>query len=131
MALVDRGGDETFSDKSTRLEVCKSDGPDAQLLGVTLGFEINDHMRLFVTHMQTLSEEKNNLSLEASLTKVTLSGPGMTCWRRCGSSAIDKTTGAGPRPVTGPAAWPPRAFRLSEAEWSALRAIRIEARVFF
>lgn len=67
------GGEETVTDKSTGLEVGSSDGPEAQLLGATLGFEINDHMRLFLTHMQTVSEDKDNVSLQASLTKITFS----------------------------------------------------------
>lgn len=67
------GGEETIIDKSTGQTVRTTGGVDARLLGVTLGFEVNDHMRLFLTHMQTTSEANDNYSLEGSLTKITLS----------------------------------------------------------
>lgn len=67
------GGEETFTDKATGAVVRESGGLAAHLLGATLGFGINDHMRLFVTHMQTLAEGDDGIELEASLTKITLS----------------------------------------------------------
>ena len=66
------GGEETFIDGATGLER-DGRGLEAQMLGATLGFEVNDHLRLFLTHMQTVSEEEEGSSLEGSLTKVTLS----------------------------------------------------------
>lgn len=67
------GGDETWIDEASGQTIRQTGGLDAQLIGATLGFEVNDHMRLFLTHMQTISEEKDSLTLEGSLTKVTLS----------------------------------------------------------
>lgn len=66
------GGEETWIDPSSGGVVRQTSGLDAQMVGATLGFEINDHMRLFLTHMQTLAEEKDKVSLEGSLTKMTL-----------------------------------------------------------
>ncbi len=67
------GGEETWTDKATGMTSRTTQGLDAQLLGATLGFEINDHLRLFLTHMQTVSEDGDRVSLEGSLTKVTFS----------------------------------------------------------
>lgn len=66
------GGEETFMDTDSGSAVRTTTGLDTDLLGATLGFEINDHMNLFVTHMQTLSESKADVTLEGSLTKITL-----------------------------------------------------------
>jgi hypothetical protein len=67
------GGEETLLDGDTGSVLRESQGLETQMLGATLGFEVNDHLRLFLTHMQTFSEEEDGLSLEGSLTKVTLS----------------------------------------------------------
>ena len=67
------GGEETFVDRASGLVVRESRGIDSDLLGITLGFEVNDNMRLFLTHMQTLSEQSGNLALEGSLTKLSVS----------------------------------------------------------
>lgn len=67
------GGEETRSLAGSGVKLGTTPGIDAQLLGVTMGFEVNDHMNLFVTHMQTISEDGDRLQLEGSVTKVTLS----------------------------------------------------------
>lgn len=67
------GGDEQFISKSTGLSVRETDGLDANLLGITLGFEIEDNLHLFLTHIQTVAEDDDGLSLEASITKISLS----------------------------------------------------------
>lgn len=67
------GGDETATDIATGMVSGQTSGIDASLVGATVGFEINDNLRLFVTHMQTASEDSQGLSLEGSLTKITLS----------------------------------------------------------
>ena len=67
------GGEETFIDLASGSQVRGTSGVDADLLGITLGFEVNDNLRLFLTHMQTLSEDNSALSLEGSLTKISFS----------------------------------------------------------
>lgn len=67
------GGEETFFDLTSGATVRETNGVDSDLLGVTLGFEVNDNLRIFVTHMQTLSEDSTPLSLEGSLTKISFS----------------------------------------------------------
>lgn len=64
------GGEETFRDLGNGATVRETDGLDAELLGVTLGFEVNDNLRLFLTHMQTMSEGGGAFELEGSLTKL-------------------------------------------------------------
>ncbi len=67
------GGEEARKDPATGAVLDETAGVDAKLLGATLGFEVNDHLNLFVTHMQTVSEDSNSLNLSGSLTKVLLS----------------------------------------------------------
>lgn len=67
------GGEETFVDLASGMTVRQTAGVDADLIGATLGFEVNDNLRLFLTHMQTLSESGSPLSLEGSLTKLSFS----------------------------------------------------------
>ncbi|MEZ5996747.1 MAG: transporter [Hyphomonadaceae bacterium] len=66
------GGEETLFNSAGSF-VSETDGVDAQLLGVTLGFQINDNMSLQLTHMQTLDEGDTGFSLEGSVTKVRVS----------------------------------------------------------
>lgn len=66
------GGEERLSSANGTI-VRETDGIDAGLMGVTLGFEVNDNLRLFLTHMQTISEGNDAFELEGSLTKLTLS----------------------------------------------------------
>ena len=67
------GGEETFVDLTSGMTVRQTSGVDAELIGATLGFEVNDNLRLFLTHMQTLSEGGSSISLEGSLTKISFS----------------------------------------------------------
>lgn len=67
------GGEETFIDKASGSIERESNGIDTDLLGATLGFGVNDNLRLFLTHMQTLSEDNGTFSLEGSLTKISFS----------------------------------------------------------
>lgn len=67
------GGEETFVDLTSGMTVRQTSGVDADLLGVTLGFEVNDNLRIFLTHMQTMSEGGSSISLEGSLTKISFS----------------------------------------------------------
>lgn len=67
------GADESFFDLESGARVRDSNGVDAQILGVTLGYEVNDNLRLFLTHSQTIAERDSSFTLEGSLTKVTVS----------------------------------------------------------
>ena len=64
------GGEESFFDSSTGLQTRESNGLDADLLGVTLQFDVNSNFKLFLTHMQTLDESNGAFSLEGSVTKI-------------------------------------------------------------
>ncbi len=64
------GGEESFIDPSTGIELRETGGIDADLLGVTLQFDVNPNLKLFLTHMQTLSEDTGSFSLEGSVTKI-------------------------------------------------------------
>ena len=63
------GGEETTLDASSGVELGESEGIDAKLIGATFGFEVNDHLNVFISHMQTIDEEADGVSLEGSLTK--------------------------------------------------------------
>ncbi|MGE0742922.1 MAG: transporter [Hyphomonadaceae bacterium] len=65
------GAEQTFYD-STGALLNETDGIDAQLIGATLGFQVNDNMSLHVTHMQALDESDGGVSLEGSVTKIRL-----------------------------------------------------------
>ncbi|MDJ0655717.1 MAG: transporter [Xanthomonadales bacterium] len=67
------GGEETYTDLATGSFVRESGGISSDLLGVTLQYNINDNMRLFMTHMQALDSDSDSLSLDGSITKITLS----------------------------------------------------------
>ena len=67
------GGEEAYTDLATGALVRETNGVDSDLLGVTLGFQVNDNLRLFLTHMQTLSEDNGSVSLEGSLTRISFS----------------------------------------------------------
>ena len=64
------GGEETFKDIDSGATVRESSGLDAEILGVTLGFQVNDNLNLFLSHAQTLSEDSGSFSLEGSITKI-------------------------------------------------------------
>lgn len=67
------GGEERRTDLTSGALVRESGGIDSDLLGVTLQFSVNDNLRLFVTHMQTLDDSDSSLSLEGSITKISFS----------------------------------------------------------
>lgn len=68
-----RLGKATYTDNQSGVVARTSDAVDSHLLGATAGFEVNDNLRLFVTHMQTLSEDISGVDLRGALLKVTLS----------------------------------------------------------
>lgn len=67
------GGEEHFIEPNSGVEFRETGGVDADLLGVTLQFEVNPNLRLFLTHTQTLSEDDGSFSLEGSVTKISFS----------------------------------------------------------
>lgn len=67
------GGSSDFISKETGDVLKTQDGQNAHLLGATLGYKVNDHMSLFLTHNQTFSSGNDDVSLEGTVTKVTLS----------------------------------------------------------
>lgn len=67
------GGEETLIDLDSGTTLRETNGLDTDLLGVTLGYDVNENLRISLTHMQTLSEDSGSFSLEGSLTKITLS----------------------------------------------------------
>lgn len=48
-------------------------GQQAHLIGATLGYKVNDKLNLFLTHNQTFSSGNDDVSLEGTVTKITLS----------------------------------------------------------
>jgi len=66
------GGDQTFTDVTTSMVVRQTDGLGAQTLGATLSYELNDSMRLYLTHLQTINSSADPFDLEGSVTKVSL-----------------------------------------------------------
>ncbi|MEZ4588475.1 MAG: transporter [Gemmatimonadales bacterium] len=68
-----RLGQATYTDNTTGMVSRSSNAVGTHLVGVTAGFEINDNMRLFVTHQQTASSDVSNVDLQGELLKVTLS----------------------------------------------------------
>ena len=68
-----RGGSTDYVSKETGSVVKQQAGQKANLLGATLGFNINDNLNLFLTHQQTFSSGNDAVSLEGTLSKITLS----------------------------------------------------------
>ena len=67
------GGEAQYTDIATGAPVRDSAGLDSDLLGVTLQFTVNDNLRFYVTHMQSLDGDDTGMSLDGSLTKLTFS----------------------------------------------------------
>ncbi len=68
-----RGGEETLTDKATSTPAGTTSGIDAQLLGFTVGYQINDSMRLSLGHSHTFGSDSGAGELDGSLTMLTLS----------------------------------------------------------
>ena len=67
------GGSTEFISKETGMLVKEQAAQNAHLIGATVGFNINDRLNLFLTHNQTFSSGNNNVSLDGTVTKLTLS----------------------------------------------------------
>ena len=67
------GGSSEFISKESGQIVKEQAGQKAHLLGATVGFNINDRLNLFLTHNQSFSSGNDNVSLEGTVTKFTLS----------------------------------------------------------
>ncbi|MCB0631134.1 MAG: transporter [Saprospiraceae bacterium] len=67
------GGSSDFISKESGSVVKTQPGQKANLVGATLGYRINDYLNLFLTHNQTFSSGNDNVSLEGTVTKITLS----------------------------------------------------------
>lgn len=68
-----RLGGSTYMDNASGATVQSSGATTAHLAGATLGYEVNDNLRLFVTHMQTASEDMGSFELSGEVLKVMLS----------------------------------------------------------
>lgn len=68
-----RGGEATYVDQQTGMTVRETKAMNTHLLGMTVNFQINDNLQLFLTHMQTFAGEKEPVTLEGSLFKATMS----------------------------------------------------------
>lgn len=67
------GGSTEFISKETGALIKKQDAQNVNLIGATFNLKINDQLNLFLTHNQTFSSGNDNLSLDGSVTKLTLS----------------------------------------------------------
>ncbi len=67
------GGDAEFFLKETGALVNEQAGQNVHLIGATVGFNINDNLNLTLTHNQTFSSGNDAVSLDGTLTKITLS----------------------------------------------------------
>ena len=67
------GGSSDFTSKETGAIIAEQAGQNAHLIGATVGFNINDRLNLFLTHNQTFSSGNDSVSLEGTVTKLTLS----------------------------------------------------------
>ena len=65
------GGKATITDKATGV-VTKTKNMETHLLGATVNFQINDNLQLFLTHMQTINQDSEPVTLQGSLLKATL-----------------------------------------------------------
>ena len=68
-----RLGATTYTDNASGDLSRTGSASQTHLFGVTAGFEVNDNMRLFITHMQTTSEDIDAVDLRGELLKVTVS----------------------------------------------------------
>lgn len=67
------GGDSEFFLKETGMMVNEQAGQNVHLIGASVGFNINDNLNLTMTHNQTFSSGNDDVSLDGTLTKITLS----------------------------------------------------------
>jgi len=67
------GGSAEFISKETGTLIKKQNAQSAHLIGATVNLKISDQLNLFLTHNQTFSSGSDNLSLDGSVTKLTLS----------------------------------------------------------
>jgi len=67
------GGSAEFISKETGTLIKKQDAQNVNLIGATVNLKISDQLNLFLTHNQTFSSGSDNLSLDGSVTKLTLS----------------------------------------------------------
>lgn len=67
------GGNTEFISKETGRIIAEQAGQNTHLIGATVGFNVNDRLNLFLTHNQTLSSGNDNVSLDGTVTKLTLS----------------------------------------------------------
>lgn len=67
------GGSSDFISKESGTVVKTQAGQRAHLAGATLGYQVNDYLNLFLTHNQSFSSGNDNVSLEGTVTKITLS----------------------------------------------------------
>ena len=67
------GGSSEFISKQTGSVVSEQAGQNVHLIGATVGFNVNERFNLFLTHNQTFSSGNKEVSLEGTVTKLTLS----------------------------------------------------------
>ena len=67
------GGSSEFISKETGMTISEQAGQNVHLIGATVGFNINDNLNLLLTHNQTFSSGNDNVSLDGTVTKITLS----------------------------------------------------------
>ncbi|MEX0288382.1 MAG: transporter [Flavobacteriaceae bacterium] len=67
------GGSSEFFSKETGMLVNEQSGQNVHLIGATLGLNINDNFNLTLTHNQTFSSGNDDVSLDGTVTKITLS----------------------------------------------------------
>ena len=66
------GADQTRTSNATGLPAGATGGLNAQTLGATLGYKVNDNLNLYVGHQQTIGEGSDPFELRGSLTSVRL-----------------------------------------------------------
>ncbi len=66
------GGAATYTDKASGVTVKESDEFDTHLLGLTINFQVNDHMQLFLTHVQTFNDNNDKITLKGAIVKASL-----------------------------------------------------------
>ena len=67
------GGGSEFYSKETGALIKEQKPQNVNLVGATINMKINDQLNLFLTHNQTFSSGNDNVSLDGSVTKLTLS----------------------------------------------------------
>ena len=67
------GGSSEFISKETGNLIKEQNAQNVSLIGATINLKINDQLNLFLTHNQTFSSGNDNVSLDGTVTKLTLS----------------------------------------------------------